>query len=1054
MRKHGKRGISLILSVLLLFGMAGINGLWSAAAEEETLQEGEFEYVVLEDGTASITAYRGNARKVEFPSKVGEYPVTRVSSSFEGKESMTALILPEGIKAVEPHAFYGAENLHSVQFPESLVEIGLGAFGYCSNLTKAILPAGLQTIGENPFQNCSALTSIRFSEENEKYAVYRNLLYEKETRTIIGCAPGALEEHLVIPEGTAAIGAYAFSGTAIREVTFPDGLQTLGEWSFVHCDALREIHFARGLEKIQDFAFNDCMSLEEFRIPEGVTELGRRVFSDCSALRTVQIPESLTVMRENPFARCTALSELILPENHPVFECRDRFLIWKDWREIICHLPSPEDEVVTVPEAVTEIGAGAFEEDPYLKKVILPASTRIIDGGAFYFCTALECVVIQEGLETIGDSVFSRCSSLREITLPKTLTRIGYYAFDSCGSLTELDLPEGVKSLPNGLFDRCGSLTLTVHSDEHEAYCRKNNYSFVRAEEEPAAAEDKPVTLTDKYGDEFNVLPEVYAYTKGSLTLFTEDQAMRQILLRGVPLTSIGQETVNRGPCLVMEQEDGSRLILEECFTLEDAERWIPEESLIRFFRAVFGENYDYYLEEPADLMEGEPLETVLAESESARRERSEAALGYIRSLRVPYGSGENEWSLPGTNLFEGQSRRLIKKDEVTTWASMHGIVWGTGTPLNGWYTLKIIKDESRWGMLTMCPLGSDENHELAPEAWLSVFAARVTGKTELAEYSLRDSSDFTPVYAETLVVRGTPAELAYESFSGEEGKPFRVRVTLLEKPKGGSADFRWYYRMDDSEIYSLQSEGDSVSVTGRETVLETAVSPAGYVGLALPEYGLCSYFPVATGRELPSFTSSHLEAAVAGEPLHIRYAIHENGYPIAKAGIVIEADVNGTIETVGEFPLSELTGQVEFVPTEEMDWISGTIVIQFESGIAYTGDIRINQSVGGTKYHPEKVRIHIDREELRVGETATLTYEAENIKDLSTLRFWIINYTENCNFRFTADHSNAQDLEAASSGTVQITPEEAGILDLSILFVDSEGYDSGAGIFGVRVTE
>ena len=73
-----------------------------------------------------------------------------------------------------------------------------------------------------------------------------------------------------------------------------------------------------------------------------------------------------------------------------------------------------KSDVVTVPydindHAVTELQAGAFRENKYVKEV-----------------------AIQNGFETIGEACFVNCENLEKITIPDTVTEIGAYAFNGC----------------------------------------------------------------------------------------------------------------------------------------------------------------------------------------------------------------------------------------------------------------------------------------------------------------------------------------------------------------------------------------------------------------------------------------------------------------------------------------------------------------------------------------------------------------------------------------------------------------------------------------------
>jgi hypothetical protein len=88
---------------------------------------------------------------------------------------------------------------------------------------------------------------------------------------------------------------------------------------------------------------------------------------------------------------------------------------------------------VTIPDTVTSIGAGAFEECVKLTSVTIPGSVRTIGEDAFDLC-GLTSVSIGGGVISIGEYAFSECQSLTSVTIPASVTSIGDYAFFYCGS--------------------------------------------------------------------------------------------------------------------------------------------------------------------------------------------------------------------------------------------------------------------------------------------------------------------------------------------------------------------------------------------------------------------------------------------------------------------------------------------------------------------------------------------------------------------------------------------------------------------------------------------
>ena len=108
---------------------------------------------------------------------------------------------------------------------------------------------------------------------------------------------------------------------------------------------------------------------------------------------------------------------------------------------------------VVIPDGVTAIGPGAFQDCTALKSVTLPDGVREIGKSAFEGCTALTRVTLCDELRTIGPCAFKDCEALRAIDLPDKLETIGEFAFQGCERLEEVVLPNSLLQL-GGLIDR------------------------------------------------------------------------------------------------------------------------------------------------------------------------------------------------------------------------------------------------------------------------------------------------------------------------------------------------------------------------------------------------------------------------------------------------------------------------------------------------------------------------------------------------------------------------------------------------------------------------
>ena len=112
---------------------------------------------------------------------------------------------------------------------------------------------------------------------------------------------------------------------------------------------------------------------------------------------------------------------------------------------------------IVLPDALTTIGEGAFNECTRLTSITLPKNVTTIGARAFYGCKNLQSVTLSTALTTIGDEAF-RDTPITGITLPETLTSIGEGAFRNV-PITSITIPGAVNTIGVDAFYDCEELT-------------------------------------------------------------------------------------------------------------------------------------------------------------------------------------------------------------------------------------------------------------------------------------------------------------------------------------------------------------------------------------------------------------------------------------------------------------------------------------------------------------------------------------------------------------------------------------------------------------------
>lgn len=121
--------------------------------------------------------------------------------------------------------------------------------------------------------------------------------------------------------------------------------------------------------------------------------------------------------------------------------------------------------VMTFEGAVTEIGAGAFDECSTLSNITIPENVETIGDYAFAGCSSLANLIIPDSVTAIGEGVFYECSSLTSLTIPNGVTAIANYTFAYCDNLISVNIPDNVTSIGAHSFVFCSNLKSIIIPD-------------------------------------------------------------------------------------------------------------------------------------------------------------------------------------------------------------------------------------------------------------------------------------------------------------------------------------------------------------------------------------------------------------------------------------------------------------------------------------------------------------------------------------------------------------------------------------------------------------
>ena len=433
---------------------------------EETVEEVEaneaadgFNYEI-RNGGASITGYTGSSSVVVIPEELDGKKVTSIGfGAFQDNSLLTEVVIPETVTSISGYAFRNCINLRKVNLPKRLTSIGSLSFDKCVSLTAIEIPKSLKEVGstDGPFKGCGKLATVTF-EEGTTQVVDR----------LFQACPGLTS--IDIPASITSIGSNAFFGSALEEVTFHDGLQSIGFRSF-EGTKLTKLDVPDTVTAIHGYAFRNCTDLQTVKLSKRLTSLGSLSFDKCVSLTAIEIPKSLKEVSstDGPFKGCGKLATVTFEEG--TTQVVDRLF-----------QACPGLTSIDIPASITSIGSNAFfgsalEEVTFhdglqsigfrsfegtkLTKLDVPDTVTAIHGYAFRNCTDLQTVKLSKRLTSLGSLSFANCVSLVAIEIPKSLKEVSSTEspFEGCGKLATVTFEEGTTQVVDRLFQACPGLT-------------------------------------------------------------------------------------------------------------------------------------------------------------------------------------------------------------------------------------------------------------------------------------------------------------------------------------------------------------------------------------------------------------------------------------------------------------------------------------------------------------------------------------------------------------------------------------------------------------------
>lgn len=255
---------------------------------------------------------------------------------FYNNTSLTSIQLPNKLENFWDNAFYGCKALNNIVMPSTVVGIYNNVFEGCTSLSNVKLNEGCTTLGHHVFKNCP-LAEVTFPNTLNSIGEYA---FENTKLNTVDLSNTQITS---LPNGS------FYDCEQLSDVKLPKALTNIGDRAF-YKSTIASITFPPSLEKIGAWAFQNA-HFKNVVIPTNCNTIEQGAFSDNANLTTVFINGVTCYLAYNAFAKCPALTDVYITSNkEPVverygfpFDNDPKVHVMKDFVDIFSGLKTSEN---------------------------------------------------------------------------------------------------------------------------------------------------------------------------------------------------------------------------------------------------------------------------------------------------------------------------------------------------------------------------------------------------------------------------------------------------------------------------------------------------------------------------------------------------------------------------------------------------------------------------------------------------------------------------------------------------------------------------------------
>lgn len=316
---------------------------WYVAACEHDITSEKAAHT-FENGRCTVCGYTDGLQYV-LSSDGKSYTVTGLGSVTLDEVVIPSLYKTIPVTAIGDNAF-GGKTITSVTIPDSVTTVAENAFEGCP-LTEASLPvAAIAAIPKDKLTSVKITsgTGVQGAAFSEARSLKSVSVFNGVTNVNAAAFDGCPIEYAEVPASAVpalpktslttvyiiggALGTSVFDGYVnLTEVTIDESVTNFGTGAFDHCEKIAKVNYTGSIENWCKISFADSYAnplssgadlyiggekVETLVLPETVTSLNGHVFRGAN-IKEVRLPDKLTVVQFGAFENCTLLESVVIP---------------------------------------------------------------------------------------------------------------------------------------------------------------------------------------------------------------------------------------------------------------------------------------------------------------------------------------------------------------------------------------------------------------------------------------------------------------------------------------------------------------------------------------------------------------------------------------------------------------------------------------------------------------------------------------------------------------------------------------------------------------------